>query len=112
TEETVRIAEEFIAEKDGQPLHLTATITRREFEEMIEPFIERTIQCIDQALRDAGLTIHQMDDLVLVGGSTRIPLVEERLRDEFRREPSRAVDPDLAVALGAAVQAAMIDGRS
>lgn len=112
TEETVQIAEEFIAEEDGQPLHLMATITRHEFEKLIEPFIERTIQSVDTALRDAGLTIHQIDDLVLVGGSTRIPLVEERLRDEFQREPSRAVDPDLAVALGAAVQAAMIEGRS
>lgn len=112
TEETVQIAEEFVAEKEGRPLHLDVTITRREFEELIEPFVERTIQKVDEALRDAGLTIHQIDDLVLVGGSTRIPLVEERLRDEFQREPSRAVDPDLAVALGAAVQAAMIDGQS
>ncbi len=112
TEETVRIAEEFIAEKVGQPLHLTATVTRKEFEELIESFIARTIRCVDEALRDAKLTIHQIDDLVLVGGSTRIPMVEERLREEFLREPSRAVDPDLAVALGAAVQAAMIDGRT
>lgn len=111
-EETVTIAEEFIAEKDGQPLHLSATVTRSEFEELIEPFVERTIQSLDEALREAGLTTHQLDDLVLVGGSTRIPLVESRLRDEFFREPSRAVDPDLAVALGAAVQAAMIDGLS
>jgi molecular chaperone DnaK len=108
----VQIAEEFIAEKAGQPLHLKATVTRREFEELIEPYIDRTIQSVDEALRGAKLTIHQIDDLVLVGGSTRIPLVEERLRNEFQREPSRAVDPDLAVALGAAVQAAMIDGRS
>jgi molecular chaperone DnaK len=111
-EETVEIAEEFIAEKDGQPLNLTTTITRSEFEELIEPFVERTIDSVDEALRDAELTIHQIADLVLVGGSTRIPLVEERLRDEFQREPSRAVDPDLAVALGAAVQAAMLDGQS
>ncbi len=112
TEETVQITEEFITEKAGQPLHLTTTITRKEFEMMIEPFVERTIQSLDEALREARVTIHQLDDLVLVGGSTRIPLVEERLREEFQREPSRAVDPDLAVALGAAVQAAMIEGRS
>lgn len=112
TEETAHIAEEFIAEAAGRPLHLQATVTRGEFEDLIEPFVDRTIQSVDEALRGAGLTIHQIDDLVLVGGSTRIPLVEERLRDEFLREPSRAVDPDLAVALGAAVQAAMIDGRS
>lgn len=112
TEETARIEEEFIAEKAGQPLHLAATVTRLEFEKLIEPFVERTIHSVDEALRGAGLTIHQIDDLVLVGGSTRIPLVETRLRDEFLREPSRAVDPDLAVALGAAVQAAMIDGQT
>ncbi|WP_010582036.1 Hsp70 family protein [Schlesneria paludicola] len=112
TDETVEITEEFIAEKAGQPLHLTATVTREEFEELIEPFVARTIDSLDEALRESGLTIHQLDDLVLVGGSTRIPLVEARLREEFQREPSRAVDPDLAVALGAAVQAAMIDGRS
>jgi molecular chaperone DnaK len=112
TAETAQIAEEFIAEKAGQPVHLTATVTRREFEELIEPFVARTIQSVDAALRDAALTVHQIDDLVLVGGSTRIPLVEERLREEFFREPSRAVDADLAVALGAAVQAAMIAGQS
>lgn len=112
TEETVQIAEEFIAEKEGQPLHLTETVAREEFEKLIEPYVERTIRSVDEALRDAGLTVHQIDDLVLVGGSTRIPLVETRLREEFLREPSRAVDPDLAVALGAAVQAAMIEGRS
>ena len=112
SEETVQITEEFIAEKEGQPLHVNATVTRSEFEEMIEPFVERTIQSLDEALREAKVTVHQLDDLVLVGGSTRIPLVEERLREEFQREPSRAVDPDLAVALGAAVQGAMIEGQS
>lgn len=111
-EESVEIAEEFIAEKDGQPLNLRVTITRHEFEELIAPFIQRTIDSVDEAVRDAGLTIHQIADLVLVGGSTRIPLIEKCLRDEFQREPSRAVDPDLAVALGAAVQAAMIDGQT
>ncbi len=112
TDETVQITEEFIAEKAGQPLHLTATVTRGEFEELIEPFVARTIQSLDEALRETGLGIHQLDDLVLVGGSTRIPLVEARLREEFQREPSHAVDPDLAVALGAAVQAAMIEGQA
>lgn len=112
TEATVEIAEEFIAEKDGQPLNLTATIHREEFDELIEPFVQRTIACVDEALRDAGLTIHQIADLVLVGGSSRLPLVENRLRTEFQCEPSRAVDPDLAVALGAAMQAAMLEGQS
>lgn len=112
TNETASITEEFIADKEGQPLNLVTDVTRDAFEELIEPLIERTISCVHEALQDAGLSIHQIDDLVLVGGSTRTPLVERRLRDEFRREPSRAVDPDLAVALGAAVQAAMIEGQS
>ena len=111
-DESVQIIEEFIAEKDGQPLNLALTLTRAKCEELIAPLVDRTIACVDEALRDAGLTIHQIDDLVLVGGSTRTPLVQRRLREEFVREPSRAVDPDLAVAMGAAVQAAMIDGQS
>jgi len=110
--ETVSIAEEFIAEKDGTPLHVQITISRDELDEMILPLVDRTISCVSKALRDASMTIHQMDDLVLVGGSTRIPLVSEKLREQFLREPSRAVDPDLAVALGAAVQAAMLQGQS
>ena len=111
-DETARIEEEFIAEKDGQPLNLNTSIARSEFEQLIAPLVDRTIESVDQALRDAGMTTHEIDDLVLVGGSTRTPLVEERLREEFLREPSRAVDPDLAVALGAAQQAAMLGGVS
>ncbi len=108
--ETVTLAEEFIAEKDGTPLHLKTTISRSTFDDMIRPLIARTIDCVDKALRDASMTIHQMDDLVLVGGSTRIPLVASQLREHFLKEPSRAVDPDLAVGLGAAVQAGMLQG--
>ncbi len=111
-DETVRISEAFITEKEGEPLNLQATIERHEFEELIAPLVDRTIGSVDEALRDANMTHHQIDDLVLVGGSTRIPLVTERLREEFQREPSRAVDPDLAVALGAATQAAMLNGHS
>jgi molecular chaperone DnaK len=110
TNETAWIREEFITEKDGMPLNLDVQVTRGIYEGLIQPMIERTIDCVDQALRDAKLTINQIDDLVLVGGSTRTPLVEQRLRDEFKLDPSRAVDPDLAVALGAATQAAMHEG--
>ncbi|QDV40720.1 Chaperone protein DnaK [Stieleria neptunia] len=112
TEETVTISEEFIAEKDGQPLHLSVTVSRDEYETLISGFIDRTIECVDQALRDAKLTLDQIDELVLVGGSTRTPLVESRLRQEFGLAPCRAVDPDLAVALGAAIQGAMIEGQA
>lgn len=107
----VRLAEEFIAEKDGKALNLDIKISREHFEGLISEFVQRTIHCVDDAIRDAGLTLQQIDDLVLVGGSTRIPFVEQRLRSEFRLEPSHSVDPDLAVALGAAIQAAMIAGE-
>ncbi len=110
TEQTVRLREEFITEKDGHPLNLDISVTRDEYDGLIRPLVDRTIECVDEALRDAKLNINQIDDLVLVGGSTRTPLVIDRLREEFLREPSRAVDPDLAVALGAATQAAMFNG--
>ena len=106
------IAEEFIAEKDGQPINLELTISRQHFEKLIRPLVDKTVESVDLALRDSGLTLKDIDDLVLVGGSTRIPLVEHRLTEEFQLNPSRAVDPDLAVALGAATQAAMIGGTS
>ncbi|MEM9657442.1 MAG: Hsp70 family protein, partial [Planctomycetota bacterium] len=112
TEDSTQIIDGFIAENDGNPLNLNVTLTREEFEELIAPLVERTISSVDEALRDAELTIHQIDDLVLVGGSTRVPLVQRLLREEFLREPSRSVDPDLAVALGAAVQGAMLGGES
>jgi len=109
---TAEIAEEFVAEKDGQPLNLNRIVTRHEFEEMIAPYIEQSLDSLDEALRDSKLTVEDIDDLVLVGGSTRIPLVARRLSEELNLEPSRTVNPDLAVALGAATQAAMFDGHS
>ena len=112
SDQTVQIREEFIAEKDGQPLHLDIAITRETYEGLIRAMVDRTVECVDEALRDAKLSINQIDDLLLVGGSTRTPLVAQRLREEFLREPSRSVDPDLAVALGAATQAAMFNGMA
>lgn len=110
--ESVEIAEEFIAEKDGNPLHLRLKMSRDQLNEMIMPLIERTLVCLSKALLDASMSISQLDDLVLVGGSTRIPLIADMLREQYQGEPSRAVDPDLAVALGAAVQAAMLQGEN
>ncbi len=111
-EHEVVITEEFIAEKDGQPINLNVSITRELYEGLIAESIDQTIRCIDEAMIEASLNLNQIDELVLVGGSTRTPLVEARLREEFALEPSRAVDADLAVALGAATQAAMISGQT
>ena len=109
---SVRLAEEFIATSDGKPLNLDLEITRREYEQLISPLVERTVECVDAAIRESGLVSSQLDELILVGGATRTPLVQERLRAEFERDPRSSVDPDLAVALGAATQAAMQDGNS
>ncbi len=110
TSSTVRVAEEFIATVDGQSVNLDVEVSRHEYEELIGPLVERTISKVDQAIRDSGLSVGQLDELVLVGGSSRTPLVQQRLRQEFNRDPHWAVDPDLAVALGAATQAAMQQG--
>ena len=109
---SVRISEEFIATVDGNPINLDIEITRHEYEDLIEALVERTISCVDDAIRDSGLSTSQLDELILVGGSTRTPMVQRRLREEFQRDPKWSVNPDLAVALGAATQAAMQDGYS
>ena len=109
---SVRISEEFIATVDGNPVNLDIEISRYEYEDLIAALVERTISCVDDAIRDSGLSTSQLDELILVGGSTRTPLVQRRLREEFHRDPKWSVNPDLAVALGAATQAAMQDGHA
>ena len=109
---SVRISEEFIATVDGSPINLDIEISRHEYEDLIEALVERTIICVDDAIRDSGLSTSQLDELILVGGSTRTPMVQRRLQEEFQRDPKWSVNPDLAVALGAATQAAMQDGHS
>lgn len=109
---TAALSEEFIATVDGKPLNLMLDVERHEYEELILPLVEQTIRCVDQALHDANLTPSQIDELILVGGSSRTPLVQQRLRQEFQHEPHWAINPDLAVALGAATQAAIQSGAS
>ena len=103
-----RIDEEFIAEKDGVPLHLSTEIDRSRYEELILPLIERTLECVARSLDDAKLTAHGINRVVLVGGSTRTPLVGQLLEERLGQPAHREVHPDLCVALGAAVQAAII----
>jgi molecular chaperone DnaK len=105
-----RIEEEFIAEKDGQPLHLNVEVSRGEFEELIRPLLDRTMDCVQRALTDAKLAPPAIDKIVLVGGSTRTPLVSAMLEERLGRAPHQEVNPDLCVAMGAAVQAAIIGG--
>ncbi len=104
----VRVEEEFIAEKDGVPLHLSTEIDRGRYEELIQPLIDRTLECVQRALDDARLTATNIDRVVLVGGSTRTPLIGQLLEDRLGQPAHREVHPDLCVAMGAAVQAAII----
>src|SRR5262249_4677073 len=106
----VRIEEEFIAEKDGQALHLSMEISRQEYEEMIRPLLDRTMDCVQRALDDSHLIGSQIDKVVLVGGATRTPLVSALLEGRLGQPTHQEVNPDLVVAMGAAVQAALIAG--
>lgn len=106
----VTIAEEFIAEKDGQPLNLKMEISRHEYEELIEPLLMKTVKCIDASLDDANLTAADIDKIILVGGSSRTPMVHRILQEQLAHTPHSEVDPDLCVAMGAAVQGALISG--
>jgi molecular chaperone DnaK len=107
----VRLEEEFIAEKGGVALHLNTEISREQFEELVRPWLDRTMECVQRALTDAKLTARQIDKVVLVGGSTRIPLVSQMLEERLGQPAHCEVSPDLVVAMGAAVQAALIRGE-
>jgi molecular chaperone DnaK len=105
-----RLEEEFIAEKDGQALHLNMELTRDEYETLIQPLLDRTMDCVQRALDDANLTASAIDKVVLVGGSTRTPLVGALLEGRLRQPAHSEVNPDLCVAMGAAVQSAIVAG--
>jgi molecular chaperone DnaK len=107
----VRVEEEFIAEKNGVALHLSMELSRTDFEEMIRPLLDRTMDCVQRTLDDAHLTAKQIDRVVLVGGSTRTPLIGDLLERLLQRPAHREIDPDLCVAMGAAVQGAIIGGQ-
>jgi len=95
----------------GERGQIELTVTRAEFEAAIAPLVQRTLDCVTSATRDAGLDLAQIDDVVLVGGSTRVPLVRDRLESLIGKPPHTDVDPDQAVALGAAIQADVLAGN-
>src|SRR5262249_4946736 len=106
-----RIEEEFVAEKDGQALHLNLEVSREQYERLIQPLLDRTMDCVRRALDDSHLTAAQINKVVLVGGSTRTPGVGELLAERLRQPAHQEVNPDLCVAMGAAIQAAIISGQ-
>lgn len=105
-----RIEEEYLAVNDGKPVNLDLELSRDEYEAMIMPFIEKTLAAVHVALGSADLTSSQVDEILLVGGATRTPLIRRRLVEAFGREPRGEVDPDLCVAMGAAIQGAAMAG--
>lgn len=92
------------------PKHLNVSLTRSKFEELIRDLVEKTRIPCEKAMQDAGLTLNDIDEVILVGGSTRIPLVQETVKNVFNKEPNKSVNPDEAVAMGAAVQGGIIRG--
>ncbi|MDQ7052885.1 MAG: molecular chaperone DnaK [candidate division KSB1 bacterium] len=100
----------FITATDAGPKHLSMTLTRAKFEQLCDDLFERLIPPCEAALKDAGLTYNDIDEVVLVGGSTRIPKVQQIVKDLFKREPHRGVNPDEVVAVGAAIQGGVLGG--
>ena len=104
------IAEEFIAEKAGVSLHLQLEISRAQYEELIEPLLNKTLVCVDEALSDSNLTAPEIDRVVLVGGASRTPLVHRLLTEQLGQPVHAEIDPDLCVSMGAAIQGGLIAG--
>jgi molecular chaperone DnaK len=100
----------FLTMSNSGPVHLDMRLTRSKLEQMMQPLIERTMEPVRQALKDSKKTPDQIDEIVLVGGSTRIPLVLETVKKFFGKDPNRGVNPDEVVAIGAAVQAGVLSG--
>jgi molecular chaperone DnaK len=102
--------EPYITMANGVPSHLTMKITRAKFESLVDDLIERTIEPCRIAIKDAGVKLSDIDDVILVGGMTRMPKVQDKVREFFGREPRKDVNPDEAVAVGAAIQGGVLQG--
>lgn len=100
----------YIMPVNGIPQHLVKTLTRSKFEQLIDDIIKRTIEPCKSALKNAGLTVKDIDEVILVGGSTRIPAIQEAVEKFFGKKPNKSVNPDECVALGAAIQGGVLAG--
>jgi len=98
-------------DEDGTPVHFEGTLTRAEFDRITEDLVQATVEPMDRAMKDAGLSINDIDKILLVGGSSRIPAVQTLIRNKFGKEPSKGVNPDESVAVGAAIQAGVLKGE-
>ena len=100
----------FVTANASGPKHLNLTLSRAKFEDLVNDLIERTIQPCMQAIKDAGVSKSEIDEVILVGGSTRIPKIQEKVKEIFGKEPNKSVNPDEVVALGAAIQGGVLSG--
>ena len=110
TSQQVDVNLPYITADSAGPKHMNMKLTRAKLEGLVEEMIDKTIEPCRQAIQDAKLTIDDIDEVILVGGQTRMPLVQKKVQEFFKREPRRDINPDEAVALGAAVQAAVLAG--
>ena len=106
------VREAFLGSKDKKALHLEAEISRPDFEQLLRPLLEETLDAIDRALADAKLDAEQLDRIIMVGGSTRIPLVQRMVEEHLGQAPVDGIQPDLCVAMGAALQAGVLVGEA
>ncbi len=109
--EEVEINQPYITQHDGQPLHLTMKLTRAKLESLVEELIQKTIKPVEACLKDAKLDAHDIDEVVLVGGMTRMPKVIQVVKEFFGKEPNKSVNPDEVVAVGAAIQGGVLGGE-
>ena len=107
---TTQISCPFITQGESGPLHLDMTLTRAKLENLIGDLVESTLIPVNNALKDAGLSKNDIDQVILVGGSTRVPMVQELVKRELGKEPNRSVNPDEVVAMGAAIQGGVLTG--
>lgn len=108
---STQVSAPFIAQGEDGPLHIDMTITRAKFEDLISDLVESTLDPVKKALKDAKLKAKDIDKVILVGGSTRIPMVQELVEKELGKKPSHEVNPDEAVAMGAAIQGGVLTGE-
>ena len=101
----------YIIPVDGVPKHLVKTLSRAKFEQLSQKLVERTIEPCSKALKDAKLSVSEIDEVILVGGSTRIPKIQEEVEKFFKKKPSKGVNPDEVVAVGAAIQGGVLTGE-
>lgn len=101
----------FITSYEGQPKHLYFKLTRAQLENLTRHFVERSIEIVDKTLKEIGLTPKDIDEIILVGGQTRMPLIQQMVKDYFGKEPRKDINPDEVVAIGAAIQAGILQGE-